>query len=134
MLPGGSPAEAQAAMFQPAYIVDLGNNPNSAAVLDGAKQNMLDWSPVAPTTLCGGSGDPTVNFAINTKTAYNAFVHLQPGIPRDARTAILSAGGEAILRSIPLDHGPCVVLHNCTAVEGCDSPPCLLQHASSIRS
>jgi pimeloyl-ACP methyl ester carboxylesterase len=73
MLPGGTPAEAQAAMFQAAYISDLGNNPRNAAVLDGAKQNTLDWSPIAPTTLCGGSGDPTVNFAINAQTAYRGF-------------------------------------------------------------
>lgn len=74
MLPGGTPAQAQAAMFQAAYITDLGNNPNNATVLDGAKQNTLDWSPIAPTTLCGGSGDPTVNFAINGQTAYSGFI------------------------------------------------------------
>jgi pimeloyl-ACP methyl ester carboxylesterase len=74
MLPGGSPAAAQAAMFQAAYITDLGNNPNNAVVLDGAKQNTLDWNPIAPTTLCGGSGDPTVNFAINAQTAYSGFI------------------------------------------------------------
>ena len=74
MLPGGTPAEAQAAMFQAAYITDLGNDPNNAAVLDGAKQNTLDWNPIAPTTLCGGSGDPTVNFVINAQTAYNGFI------------------------------------------------------------
>ena len=61
-------------MFQAAYITDLGNNPNNATVLDGAKQNTLDWSPIAPTTLCGGSGDPTVNFAINGQTAYSGFI------------------------------------------------------------
>ena len=74
MLPAGTPAQAQAAMFQAAYITDLGNNPNNAAVLDGARQNTLDWSPIAPTTLCGGSGDPTVNFAINGQTAYSGFI------------------------------------------------------------
>ena len=37
MLPGGTSAQAQAAMFQAAYITDLGNNPNNAVV--------LDWSP-----------------------------------------------------------------------------------------
>jgi pimeloyl-ACP methyl ester carboxylesterase len=74
MLPGGTPAQAQAAMFQAAYITDLGNNPNNVAVLDGAKQNTLDWNPIAPTTLCGGSGDPTVNFVVNAETAYNGFV------------------------------------------------------------
>ncbi len=74
MLPDGTPAVAQAEMFQAAYIVDLGNNPNNAAVLDGAKQNTLDWSPIAPTTLCGGAGDPTVNFAINAQTAYSGFI------------------------------------------------------------
>ena len=74
MLPGGTPAQAQAAMFQAAYITDLGNNPNNAVVLDGAKQNTLNWNPIAPTTLCGGSGDPTVNFVINAQTAYNGFI------------------------------------------------------------
>jgi pimeloyl-ACP methyl ester carboxylesterase len=74
MLPGGTPAQAQAAMFQAAYITGLGNNPNNAVVLDGAKQNTLDWSPIAPITLCGSSGDPTVNFAINAQTAYSGFI------------------------------------------------------------
>ncbi|HEX4283761.1 MAG TPA: alpha/beta fold hydrolase [Terracidiphilus sp.] len=74
LLPGGTPAQAQAAMFQAAFIADLANNPNNAAVLDGAMQNTLDWNPIAPTTLCGGSGDPTVNFAINAQTAYSGFI------------------------------------------------------------
>ncbi len=34
----------------------------------------LSPGPKSPTILCGGSGDPTVNFAINAQTAYNGFI------------------------------------------------------------
>ena len=73
LLPTGSPAQTQAAMFKAAYITDLAGNPNNTAIVDGKIQDLLAWNPKSPTILCGGSGDPTVSFAINAQTAYNDF-------------------------------------------------------------
>ena len=74
MLPTGTPAQAQAAMFKTAYLADLANNPNNTTIVDGKIQDLLAWNPKSPTILCGGSGDPTVNFKINAQTAYNDFI------------------------------------------------------------
>ncbi len=74
MLPTGSPAQAQAAMFKAAFLADLANNPKNTTIIDGKIQDLLAWNPKSPTILCGSSGDPTVNFAINAQTAYNDFI------------------------------------------------------------
>jgi pimeloyl-ACP methyl ester carboxylesterase len=75
MLPGGTPAQAEQAMFKSAYLNDLATNPNNATIVAAAKQNLLlGWDPKAPTRLCGGSGDPTVKFLINAVPAYNGFI------------------------------------------------------------
>jgi len=73
LLPAGTPAEALAAMFVASYLTDLATNPNNATIIAGKKQDLLGWDPKAPTTLCGGSNDPTVNFSINAQTAYGDF-------------------------------------------------------------
>jgi pimeloyl-ACP methyl ester carboxylesterase len=74
MLPTGTPAEAQAAMFKAAFLADLAGNPNNTSFIDGKIQDLLAWNPKSPTILCGSSVDPTVNFAINAQTAYNGFI------------------------------------------------------------
>jgi hypothetical protein len=74
MLPTGTPAVAQAAMFKPAYLADLASDPNNTTIVDGKIQDLLAWNPKSPTVLCGSSGDPTVNFVINAQTAYNDFI------------------------------------------------------------
>ncbi len=73
LLPGGTPSYAQHLMFQSAYLNDLACDPNNATAVAAKKQDLLGWNPKAPTTLCGGSGDPTVNFVINAQTLYNDF-------------------------------------------------------------
>jgi pimeloyl-ACP methyl ester carboxylesterase len=74
MLPGGTPTQAEQAMFKPAYLNDLATNPNNATIVAAAKQDLLlGWDPKAPTRLCGGSGDPTVKFLINAQPAYDGF-------------------------------------------------------------
>ena len=72
-LPAGTPAEAQKAMFTAAFITDLANNPSDPTTVAATKQDLLDWSPKAPTTLCGSSDDPVVSFATNAQTAYADF-------------------------------------------------------------
>jgi pimeloyl-ACP methyl ester carboxylesterase len=73
MLPGGTPFQAQQLMFQPAYLNDLAYDSNNATVVAAKKQDLLGWNPKAPTTLCGGSGDPTVSFFTNAQAVYNDF-------------------------------------------------------------
>lgn len=73
LLPAGTPIQAQQAMFQSAYLKDLAYNPNNTTVAAARKQDLLGWDPKAPTALCGGSADPTVNFSINAQTVYNDF-------------------------------------------------------------
>lgn len=75
MLPGGTPAQAEQAVFQANYLTSLANNPMNPTILAAKKQDLLDgWDPKAPTRLCGSSGDPTVKFSINAQPAYNGFV------------------------------------------------------------
>ena len=59
-LPTGTPKQAQDAMFNAAYLTDVRTNPSNAFYLNAAKNDLIDWTPKAPTLLCGGAGDPTV--------------------------------------------------------------------------
>jgi pimeloyl-ACP methyl ester carboxylesterase len=70
LLPIGTPTEAMTALFTPVFLADLAANPANGTRVAAAKQDLLGWNPQAPTTLCGGAGDPTVRFSINaTPTA-----------------------------------------------------------------
>jgi pimeloyl-ACP methyl ester carboxylesterase len=68
-----TPEAARDALFKSAYLADLATNPNNATTVAAKKQDLLGWNPKAPITLCGGSGDPTVNFSINAQTLYDDF-------------------------------------------------------------
>lgn len=65
LLPIGTPADAMNAIFQPDFLADLSANPANGTRIAATKQDLLGWNPQAPTTLCGGAGDPTVSFSIN---------------------------------------------------------------------
>ena len=71
--PTGTPAEAQKAMFTPAFITDLATNPANGTIVAAKKQDLFGWNPKAPTTLCGSSDDPVVSFATNGQTVYSDF-------------------------------------------------------------
>lgn len=73
MLPTGTPAEAQAAIFKSTFLTDLANNTSNGTYVAGKKQDLLGWNPKAPTTLCGASGDPTVKFSVNAQPTYDDF-------------------------------------------------------------
>jgi hypothetical protein len=73
-LPGGTPAQARDAMFEPSFLTDLVNNPANGTIVAGRKQDLLGWNPRAPITLCGAMSDPTVKFAANAIPAYNDFI------------------------------------------------------------
>ncbi len=59
-LPGGTPKQAQDALFDLAYLQDAKTNPDNAVLVDAKRNDLLGWTPVAPVMLCGGAGDPTV--------------------------------------------------------------------------
>ncbi len=62
---GESPAQARDLLMQPAFLAATQNDPNNGFYLDAAKNDLLGWTPRAPTLLCGGAGDPTVPPALN---------------------------------------------------------------------
>jgi pimeloyl-ACP methyl ester carboxylesterase len=74
LLPGGTPVEAQQEMFTAAYLRDVVTDPANGVFRAAKKQDLLDWTPRAPMTLCGGLNDPTVPFLIHAQVAYDAFV------------------------------------------------------------
>ena len=69
-----APSVARDTVFKTAYLTDLATNPNNATAVAAKKQDLLGWNPKAPTTLCGGSGDTTVNFSINAQALYDDFL------------------------------------------------------------
>ena len=71
--PTTAPVIAMDAIFKPAYLTDLATNPNNSTAVAAKKQDLFGWNPKAPTTLCGGSEDATVSFAINAQQAYYDF-------------------------------------------------------------
>ena len=74
LLPGGTPVQAQQEMFTAAYLRDVATDPANGVFRAAKKQDLLDWTPRAPMTLCGGLNDPTVPFLIHAQAAYHAFV------------------------------------------------------------
>jgi hypothetical protein len=72
-LPGDAPAVPIAKPFQAFYLSDVATNPKNGTVLAAKKQDLLGWNHKAQTTLCGGSGDPTVFFSLHATVAYNDF-------------------------------------------------------------
>lgn len=64
-LPGGTPKQAQDALFNLDYLQDAKSNPDNALIVAAKRNDLLGWTPVAPVLLCGGAGDPTVSPAIH---------------------------------------------------------------------
>jgi pimeloyl-ACP methyl ester carboxylesterase len=71
-LPGGTPDQARAAVFQPAFLANIPND-SSGLMVDAKKNDLLGWNPKARTLLCGGAGDPTVPPAVHMNVAQADF-------------------------------------------------------------
>jgi hypothetical protein len=80
LLPTGTPAVALNALFTPDFLADFASNPANGTRIAAAKQDLTGWNPQAPTTLCGGSGDPTVSFSINTVPTFQDFISRVGGV------------------------------------------------------
>lgn len=70
---GETPNQARDAMFQAAFIKDITDNANNTVVAAAKQNDLLDWTPKAPTLLCGGKNDPTVPPAIHQAVAKAGF-------------------------------------------------------------
>jgi len=68
-----APLTAMNLVFKAGFMTDLATNPNNMTLIAAKKQDLLGWNPKAPTLLCGGSGDPMVNFQINAQTLFDDF-------------------------------------------------------------
>ena len=62
------------ALLQPAFVSDFTSNPNNTLRQNLVKNDLLNWKPVAPLFLCGGSRDPEVEFknATAAKTYFSS--------------------------------------------------------------
>lgn len=121
LLPIGTPADALNAIFQPAFLADLAANPANGTRIAATKQDLLGWNPQAPTTLCGGSGDPTVSFSINATPTFLDFNSRAGGI-----VSIVDVDGR-ILQSYALLHAADLTAYN-TLYHATLAPPfCFLE-------
>ena len=70
-LPGGqgeTPTQVRDALVQADFLLDVERNDTNGLYVNAQRNDLLDWTPVAPVLLCGGSGDPTVLHAVNQAT------------------------------------------------------------------
>ncbi|MFA7504969.1 MAG: lipase family protein [Burkholderiaceae bacterium] len=86
-LPGGTPRQAQDALFDLAYLQDVKTNPDNALRVAATRNDLLGWTPAAPVLLCGGAGDPTV----------------PPAMHQDVLMADFTARGVGNVESIDVD-------------------------------
>ena len=84
---GETPAQVRDKIFQSAFITDVQTNNSNHLYLDAKKNDLLGWSPVAKTLLCGGAGDPTV----------------PPALHRDVFKADLLARGVTTVSTVDVD-------------------------------
>lgn len=64
-LPGGTPDQARAALFTPAFLQQLQSTEPTPIGDAAAANSLMDYVPQAPVLLCGGAGDPTIPPAVH---------------------------------------------------------------------
>ena len=74
-LPGGTPNQARDALMQPAFLAAMANDNTAGINVDAQANTLFNWKPKAPTLLCGGTGDPTVQYAVHQIPMFNNFVN-----------------------------------------------------------
>ena len=72
-LPDGAPAHARSALMQRDYVTAVRTQPGHPARRNARRNDMVGWSPRAPTLLCGGADDPTVPPAVHQAVAMADF-------------------------------------------------------------
>lgn len=66
---GETPNQVRDLLFQPAYQAEMMTSTTSGLYIAARRNDLLGWSPKAPTLLCGGAGDPTVPPAVHQNVA-----------------------------------------------------------------
>jgi pimeloyl-ACP methyl ester carboxylesterase len=72
-LPEGGPSQARNALMQRDYVTAVRTQSDHPARRHARRNDLLDWSPKAPTLLCSGSADPTVPPAVHQAVAVQNF-------------------------------------------------------------
>jgi alpha-beta hydrolase superfamily lysophospholipase len=72
-LPEGSPAQVRNALMQRDYLTAVRTQPNHPVLRNARRNDLLGWTPRAPTLLCAGAGDPTVPLAVHQAAAMADF-------------------------------------------------------------
>ena len=75
--------------FRQAVLADIVANPTTPTHplrVASVKNSLLDWTPNKPMLLCGGNGDPTVFFGVNTTAAKAYFT--SKGVPDPVVTTL----------------------------------------------
>lgn len=66
---GETPNQVRDLLFQPAFQAEMMNSTTSGLYVAARRNDLLGWSPKAPTLLCGGAADPTVPPAVHQNVA-----------------------------------------------------------------
>ena len=72
-LPGGGPAQARSALMQRDYVTAVRTQAGHPARRHAKRNDLLEWSPRAPTLFCGAAEDPTVPPALHQGVAVAGF-------------------------------------------------------------
>ncbi len=75
LLPGESftPEQVQQALIQPAYLDGMKSDAQHPVNVAARRNDLLAWSPRAPTLLCSGSADPGTSFQLHQAVAKDSF-------------------------------------------------------------
>ena len=75
LLPGESstPQQAQQLLIQQAYLAAMRSDAQHPAIAAARRNDVVAWSPRAPTLLCGGSADPSTSYQLHQVTAKTSF-------------------------------------------------------------
>lgn len=75
LLPGeaATPQQAQDLLLQPAYLAAMRSDGAHPAVTAARRNDLLAWTPRAPTLLCGGSADPSTSYQLHQVAAKASF-------------------------------------------------------------
>jgi pimeloyl-ACP methyl ester carboxylesterase len=72
-LPGGGPEQARSALMQRDYVTAVRTQASHPARRHARRNDLLEWSPKAPTLFCHGADDPTVPPSVHQAVAVGGF-------------------------------------------------------------
>jgi pimeloyl-ACP methyl ester carboxylesterase len=124
LLEGTTLPLSNAALLQPAFVTSFETD---AASVDTAKNDLLGgWTPVAPLFLCGGSGDPEVEY----KNATAAQAYFQSV---GAKPALVDVNAEVVATGVPKTDYHVTVAFFCLAAARADFFDPIVKSAANHR-